>query len=326
MAAGKGHDLRSGDAIVLRTPLLPLTTLVDWAASGDLAGARAHLAAVLALPEVDEALYVASPGLHGAIAGWREAPETAANQRVELSLARYVARMAGRSTPFGLFAGVSAGKLGRETKLELGPRAEYRRRTRLDNDYLFVLADVLTRRPDIRARLVYRPNNSLYAIAGRMRYAAARLAGSERRYHLVAVEPTPYLDATLERAATGAKLGDLAASLVDDEITLPEAQAYIDELVDAQVLLPDLGVFVTGPEPIDGFLAQLAGAGLEDIRAVLDGVRTAIAAIDANGLGNQPAAYAAVATLLAALPARIEPSRMFQVDMVKPAAATLDTR
>ncbi len=326
MAAGKGHDLRSGDAIVLRTPLLPLTTLLDWAASGDLAGARAHLAAVLALPEVDEALYVASPGLHGAIAGWREAPETAANQRVELSLARYVARMAGRATPFGLFAGVSPGALGRETTLSLGPRSEYRRRTRLDNDYLFVLADVLTKQPEVRARLVYRPNNSLYAIAGRMRYAAARLAGSERRYHLVGVEPTPYLAATLARAAHGAKLGDLAAPLVDDEITLPEAQAYIDELVDAQVLLPDLGVFVTGPEPIDGFLAQLAAAGLDDVHAVLAEVRTAIAAIDANGLGNRAAAYAAVATSLGALPAKIEPSRLFQVDMVKPATVTLDTK
>lgn len=326
MGASKGHDLRSGDAIVLRTPLLPLTTLVDWAASGTLAGARAHLAAVLALPEVDEALYVASPGLHGAIAGWREAPETAANQRVELSLARYVARMAGRATPFGLFAGVSPGTLGRETKLVLAPRAEYRRRTRLDNDYLFVLADALIRAPEVRARLVYRPNNSLYVIAGRMRYAAARLSGSERRYHLVAVEPTPYLEATLGRAANGAKLGDLAAALVDDEITLPEAQAFIDELVDAQVLLPDLSVYVTGPEPIDGFLAQLLAAGIENVHAVLDAVRTAIAAIDGRGLGNPAAAYAAVATALGALPAKIEPSRLFQVDMVKPASVTLDTR
>ena len=326
MAGGKGHDLRSGDAVVLRTPLLPLTTLLDWAAPGDLAGARAHLAAVLALPEVDEALYVASPGLHGAIAGWREAPETAANQRVELSLARYVVRMVGRATPFGLFAGVSAGRLGRETKLALGPRAEYRRRTRLDNDYLFVLADVLSRQPEVRARLVYRPNTSLYSIAGRMRYAAARLSGSERRYHLVAVEPTPYLEATLAQATNGVVLADLAAALVDDEITLLESQAYIDELVDAQVLLPDLGVFVTGPEPVDGFLAQLAAAGLESIRVVLDEARAAIAAIDANGLGNRPEVYTAVATSLAALPAKIEPSRLFQVDMVKPASVTLDTR
>lgn len=326
MAARKAHDLRSGDAVVMRTPLLPLSTLVEWAANGDLAGARAHMAALLALPEVEEALYVASPGLHAAIAAWRAAPETAANQRVELSLARYVARMAGRATPFGLFAGVSAGTLGATTRLELAPRTAYQRRTRVDNDYLFVLADELTRRHEVRARLVYRPNNSLYAIAGRMRYAAARLSGSERRYHLVAVEPTPYLEATLARAAEGARLGDLAAALVEDEITLAEAQAYIDELVDAQVLVPDLGVFVTGPEPVDGFLAQLAAAGLEEVRAVLDSVRTAIAAIDARGLGNAPAAYQAIASDLAVLPAKIEPSRLFQVDMVKPATATLDTR
>lgn len=326
MTAGKAHDLRSGDAVVVRTPLLPLSTLVDWASSGDLTGARAHLAALLALPEVDEALYVASPGLHGAIAAWRAAPETVANQRVELSLARYIARMAGRATPFGLFAGVSAGKLGRETQMVLSPRAEYRRRTRLDNDYLFVLADALSKRPDVRARLVFRPNNSLYTIAGRMRYAAARLAGSERRYHLVAVEPTPYLEATLVRAVDGSRLGDLAAALVDDEITRPEADAYIEELVDAQVLLPDLGVFVTGPEPIDGFLAQLEAAGVVDVHTLLSEARAAIATIDAHGLGNRAADYEAIAASLASLPAKVDPARLFQVDMVKPATVTLDTR
>src|SRR3954468_9153452 len=104
MPPGKSHDLRAGEGIVVRTPLLPTTTLVEWGAGGSLDTARRFLADVLALPEVDEALFVASPGLHGAIAGWRAAPETAASQRVELSLARYVARMTGRATPFGLFA------------------------------------------------------------------------------------------------------------------------------------------------------------------------------------------------------------------------------
>src|SRR2546423_775703 len=212
MSSGRDQSWRAGDGVVVRTPLLPMTTLIEWAAAPE---PRKFLAALLELPEIDEAIFVASPSLHGQIAKWREKPESAAGQRLERSLCKYIARMAGRSTPFGLFSGVSAGKLGRESKLELAPRAEYRRRTRLDNDYLFVLADVLARDADVRERLVYRPNTSIYRIAGRLRYAAARLDGKERKYHLVSVEPTPYLDATLERAAAGAKLGDLASALVD---------------------------------------------------------------------------------------------------------------
>ena len=47
------------------------------------------------------------------------------------------------------------------------------------------------------------------------------------------------------RASRGAKLAELAEPLVDSEITLDEARAYVAELVDAQLLVPDLGIHVT---------------------------------------------------------------------------------
>ncbi len=324
MARGHDHDWRADAGVCVRTPLLPLTTLLEW--SGDASAARAYLASVLALPEVDEALFVASPSLHGAIASWRDKPGSAAGQRLETSLVKYVARMAGRATPFGLFSGISTGTFGAKTSIELAPRGDYRRRTRLDNDYLFVLCDELLKDPSVRERVTLRPNTSIYRIAGRLRYAAARLDGKERNYHLVSVTPTPYLDATLDRARDGAKLAELATPLVDEEISLAEARAYIGELIDAQLLVPDLGVHITGPEPIDGLIAQLAGAGLDDVAAKLDGVRRAIAAIDAGGLRNSPAAYTAIAASLEGLPAKVDLSRLFQVDMLKPGAITLGNR
>jgi thiopeptide-type bacteriocin biosynthesis protein len=320
------QDWRANEGICVRTPLLPLTMLVEWGNAGDVAAARANLANVLALPEVDEALFVASPSLHGAIGQWRDQPDSANGQRIEVSLVKYVARMAGRSTPFGLFSGVSSGTLGRETRLELAPRAAYRRRTRLDNDYLFVLAGELIKDPEVREKLRLRPNTSIYRIAGRLRYAAAKLDGKERNYHLVSVVSTPYLESTLERARDGAKLADLAAPLVDPEITIEDARAYVGELIEAQLLVPDLGVYITGPEPIDGMIAQLAEAGVELPRARLEEVRAAIAAIDARGLGNQPEAYTAIAASLEALPAKVDLSLLFQVDMLKPAQATLGNR
>ncbi|MBZ0238363.1 MAG: lantibiotic dehydratase family protein, partial [Deltaproteobacteria bacterium] len=323
MAAPKG--IRAGDGIVLRTPLLPLTELPVWAAGGDEAAARRYLLDLITRPEVNEAIYVASPSLHAALESWRSAPTSAAGQRIEPAVAKYVARMMGRATPFGLFSGVSAGRLGPKTELVLAPRAEYRRRTRLDNDYLFLLLDELGRDPAVRARLGYRPNTSIYRSAGRLRYACARLQGTERSYHLVAVEPTPYLLATLERAASGAHLADLAAGLVDDEVTLDEAQAYIDQLVDSQLLVPELGVSVTGPEPIDGVLAQLAAPELEPVARVLSAVRGQIADLDRR-LGNPVTVYADIAGALGALPAKIELGRLFQVDMVKPARAQVGMR
>jgi len=327
MAGPRDSGLRADHGIVIRTPLLPARALLEWAV-GDVAAARAWLAEVVARDDVREALFVASPSLHEGLDRWRRDPDSPAGQRVESSLVKYVTRMAGRATPFGLFSGVSPGTLGPQTTLELGPRAGYRRRTRIDNDYLFALVDALARTPEARAGLRYRPNDSLYPCAGRLRYAEARLVDKDRSYHLVSIEPTPYLHATLERARAGARLDELAAGLVadDPEVTLDDAHGYLGELVDAQILVPELGIAVTGPEPIDALLVQLAGAGLTEPAARLAAAREAIGAIDRQGVGNPPDRYREVAAGLEPLPAKVELSRLFQVDMVKPATATVGVK
>src|SRR6185437_9198747 len=96
------------------------------------------------------------------------------------------------------------------------------------------------------------------------------------------VEPTEYLDATLARAVSGAKLAALAEPLVGDDVTIDDARAYVGELVDA----------------------QLPAAGLDGPRAVLADVREAIAAIDGAGVGNSSERYLEVARRLEALPAK----------------------
>ncbi len=320
------HDLRADEGFLLRSPLLPFTTLVEWGARREPAAARRFLAALLERPEVEEALYVASPRLHDALAAWRAAPGSAAGQRVEHALVKYVARMTGRSTPFGLFAGVSTGRLGRQTSLVLAAGCEYRRRTRLDNDYVFALGEALAAAEPLRGQIVVRPNTSLYQASGRWRYAAVRLHGRTRHYHLVSVESTPYLEATLRRAAEGARPGELASALAAPPITIEHALAYVFRLIEAQLLVPELGVNLTGLEPIDAMIAQLESAGADEPRAALDAVRAALAALDADGIGNRPARYRAIATMLEPLPAPVDPSLLFQIDLVKPAAATLGTR
>ena len=68
---------------------------------------------------------------------------------------RYLLRMAARSTPFGLFAGGSTGKLSRHTKIELGPLSDYERHTRLDMYYLCALVENLKTAPEVLSQHVY---------------------------------------------------------------------------------------------------------------------------------------------------------------------------
>ncbi|WNG43740.1 Lanthionine biosynthesis protein LanB [Archangium minus] len=310
----------------LRTPLLPFDVLRAWAEGGarERAPVRARLAAELAREELREALFLASPSLDEGIPVWLREPQSEWGQKVERTLVRYWQRMAARATPFGLFAGGTVGTLGPRTRLTLGPRAAYRRHTRLDMDYVSALAEALAREPVLRDALRYQPNTSLYRTAGRLRYAESQRVGRSRTYHLVAVEPTDYLEATLERARAGARLSELARALTeaDPEVAPEEAQAYVGMLVDHQLLVPDLDPRVTGPEPLQELVERLAAMpAMAEAHRRLAHVREALTDLDASPLGARPSRYRDLARSLEALPAPVEPSRLFQVDLVKPAEA-----
>lgn len=325
----------------LRTPLLPLAEWLSWgeglaaptaddaslssALAADQTRLRARLLELIARPEVREALFVASPTLDDSIDAWRRDPERQRGRSVERTLVRYFARMAGRATPFGLFAGHSLGVVGAAegdpdtTRLVVGARAGYRRHTRFDMDYLCALASALAGDAALRPALTFRPNSSLYRAAGRVRCLAAHLAGTARGYRLIALDPTEALVATLERSRDGASPATLAAALVDEAngVTAEEAVEFVDALIDGQILVPDLAPAVTGPEPIHRLIEQLRGA--PPLAALLDEARAALAELDAGGLGASPRRYRATASSLARLPVEPELPRLFQVDLVKPA-------
>jgi thiopeptide-type bacteriocin biosynthesis protein len=322
----------------LRTPLLSFDELLNWGANleapaagddpnrltaalaADRARLRARLRNVVAAPLVREALFVASPDLDEHLDIWRREPDSKRGQKIERALVRYLARMAGRATPFGLCAGCSLGRLGAQTRLALGGQAGYLRHSRLDMDYLALLVDALVRDPAVRNRVTFRPNSSLYRAAGRVRYVESRQDGKERSYHLVALEPTDYLDATLNRAAVGARPEMLAQALVTCEVSFADALAYIDELIDNQILVPDLALPLTGSEPIHPLVQALGQNEATAARAdILAQVRDELAALDSTGLGIAPDRYRALRQRLESLPAPIELSRLFQVDLIKPA-------
>src|SRR6266536_5238038 len=252
-----GQQFTPSGFFVLRTPLLPFEEMAAWsdgleavgslgdpqgleaAIERDRARLRARLLAAVTRPEVREAVFVASPSLDEALEVWQKEPDSRQGRKLEPAVVSYFSRAAARATPFGLFAGCTTGTIGAQTRLHLQARERYQRHSRLDMDYLWALAEAVERDPQLRKIFVYEPNSSLYEAAGRLRLAEARLGDNGRSYHLVAVDKSPYLTAALERARGGAALEAVAEVLVDDEISHTEAEEYVAELVDNQLLVTD---------------------------------------------------------------------------------------
>jgi len=321
---------------LLRTPLVALDWFSSWsegaqlssvdleAAAADEALAadrlllRARLGALLDRPEVQEAVFVSSPDLFGSLSFWREKPDSERGLKVERALVRYASRMASRPTPFGLFAGVTLGRTGDATRIELAAPSAHRRHTRLDMNYLGELTSELAQDAELAQQLRYRPNDSLYRVGDQYRYVESDRQGPRRSYRRTAIFHDAHVDAALACAASGATLTELGDRLfsIDPEVDREEVDGYVQELVRSQVLVPELRPTITGPEPISGVIELLSHhpAG-QAAAAVLRRVDASIAELDRAGLCPQLARYEAIVKDLESLPAKIEPARLFQVDL-----------
>lgn len=339
--AGRRRSVPAG-FFALRTPLLPFEAFLRpsdplsapaalsdpdalaRALALDREALRGRLRGLLARPEVREALFLASPDLYDALGAWEAGPESQKGARVERGLVKYVSRMSGRPTPFGLFAGSSLGRVGERTRFVVEERTSHQRHSRLDFDYLFALADAIARDPARRSALRYRPNSSLYELADRWRYVEVSVQDRARTYRLVAIEDSPALRDTLARAAQAATIPELASALVDEDVSLPEAEAFVVELVDAQVLVPQVGLHLTGREPAGVMVDELSGRPeTRDVAEALSRAIRSLEELDTSGACVEPGRYRSVAAELSGLPAPPEIGFLFQVDVVTATRATL---
>lgn len=319
------HESVPNGSFVLRTPLYSIDEAFGWsegltataapddaeALQRDRALLRDRLRAFYGRPEVQEALYLASPKLARRSRAFLDGDD---DPKVERPLIRYFLRMCTRPTPFGTFAGSGVGRLGDETRLRVGPVGQNARRTRLDHLYLTALAMGLEDR--FKRKLTYRVNTSLYEAGGKLRYAEASARGG-RSYSLVAVEPNEAVVAVLDRARDGATFEELARCLVDDDVTYDDAAAFVEELVDSQLLESSLTPPITGPEAIAALVDELAEVeGADEDRGVLEDVRAELEKLDAEGVGAPVDRYERIFSMVEGLPAEAAESSFFQTDMV----------
>lgn len=335
---------RVDDFFFFRSTLLPFDMFVRWGDDlkavhaseaedlsdvihTDVAALREKLREIVQSVEVREAIFVSSPSLYAEIAKWMAEPDSEYGRKIEIALVKYFARMTGRPTPFGLMSGCSIGSVGSTTEVQLQPRGRYRRRTRLDHDYVFTLSSVLDADPALRADLHYTANSTLYRVADRFRYVETRQSNGRREYRFVSVVATDYLERVLEVARQPATI-DVLTQLLSTEfdVAADEARDFVGELIDEQLLVSDLTPLlsgVTAAADVVGHLRELRNGA--QYAVPLSHALETLRELDERGVGNGAERYRSIADALAQLPVQPEPSRLFQVDMIKPVeTATID--
>ncbi|KOX07135.1 thiopeptide-type bacteriocin biosynthesis protein [Micromonospora profundi] len=240
---------------------------------------------------------------------------------------RYIARMGGRATPFGLLAGTRHVKVGADRRIELGPRERHRAGIRVDFELLerLVAEAIAVADPDRRP---LRRNRTLRRQAGGLRYMKAGDATAD----MVSVRGTAAIDTVLDIVGEKTLLaGELLDALEGRFPGTSRAalRSFVDRAVQSELLTTAIDLVRPGDEPFDLALSTLDRIGDQLRAGALAGlgaeVRTLRRIEPALG-GRLEAAFRRFVEEVPSL-ADVPPNRRFHLDLeMDLAAATLDRR
>jgi thiopeptide-type bacteriocin biosynthesis protein len=295
---GRRYDV--AETFLLRRPLLPVSALFDADEGGpvDLAARSIldiaetsmldRLRRLCGRSDVREALYLASGDFAALVDEWRRSDDSEHTAGVPVGVFKYMSRLCARATPFGVFAGHAIGTVAVKTNLRVTSASELSTATTLDGAYLVSVCEFLRDTDTTRASLRFHPNSTIYAFAGQLRYARFTQAGTIRIYHLAAVEDFAELQATITAARDGRTLRDLGEILTFEDTSPDDVSTFLEELVNAQILVPVIEPGVTGEEPFRRLLSDLQGVdAASGLVAELSSIRSRLDALDATPLGSR---------------------------------------
>lgn len=248
---------------LLRRPLLPLQTVLELNEETSQVPHQLlpKLLVIFKNPLLQEAIYTASPALHAELLkaltiGGSDSLKN--GERLALTLYKYLLRMSTRCTPYGLFAGCVRGEISEQTRIQFADQP-MRKQSRLDMNYVSELVQHLLLTPALKEKLHYYPNNSLYLIGDKYRYIEYKVKDKRRTYSLTSITHAPYLEAALAGAQNGCSIAQLTQLVCKSEpaASQAEAQAYVFDLIDSQILLSELEPTITGSIYLDALPTRL---------------------------------------------------------------------
>jgi thiopeptide-type bacteriocin biosynthesis protein len=267
----------------LRMPILPASVFSAWLDAPDRAQ---FVLEQFKSPTLREALFLASPNLYdrlvarelaamgepGCAAGTimlggtqLQAPglqHTPVEPKLLAALSRYLARAAYRGTPFGMFSTVTTGRIADATDFSRIDSARLVRGIHYDSAVEQQLLTALAAIPEVKQKLSFSTNSSVRDIAEAFYFIEQKRGPQRARYVLSKLEKNDALAFAVDSARHGVRLSDLGAAIAAAcEVGLDDATEYVEQLVEMQVLLPDLRLPISGGTRMLGLHDQLHALG-----------------------------------------------------------------
>lgn len=264
-------------------------------------------------PSVQQAIQVASQPFYERCQQWLKEESVSEHKKLVATLHKYFIRMCTRCTPYGLFAGCAVGTLGDRTILEPDGQSSYRW-ARPDMELMLSLKEHLVDIPAVRNQLRVYPNSTLYPVGDTLRYVEQLRENNQRQYFVSSVQIDNHLTALFAQAQQGVTLDELLDLLVRSGADTEEANDYLQQLLDSQLLIFDIEPTVTGESYFNALLDQLAQlTDIEDLVTPLRRLQTQF-----RQSADPTVLYDTIRQFLAAEHLQLSGTDTIQVDMFYP--------
>ncbi|WP_378187574.1 lantibiotic dehydratase family protein [Aquimarina sp. W85] len=290
---------------ILRTHNLSSTEVADLTVE--------RIKQLCSTPIVAEAIFLASPDLYQEMKKFLDGKKMKDEERLLQSLLKYLLRMGHRCTPFGLFSGCSLGTIDTQTAIELEPSKNHKRFTRIDMSYICSLVQKLEESHEIRKELSYYPNTSLYPVGSKLRYIEYKYHNTQRRHYTMSISNSEYIELLLQKSQNGASIETLAQFLVEPEISLEDATAFVHELIDNQILISSIAPSVTGENYLSLLITTVPS---QEIKDKLIAINNLLLKLDSTGYESSFGYYDELTALLDSFGIVYNKKYLFQTDLL----------
>lgn len=299
---------------VVRTPMLSHKNFKERISKNEISDQE--LKEICFNPVFQEAIYLASPNLYEELYQWLHSKKQLSekqNQKLINTILKYYSRMSTRCTPFGLFSGVGLGEFTNDERSDLF-NLEKTRDTKLDMHFLVALSQWFVKIDNIRNRLLFSPNNSIYKIGDKIRYIEYEYVEGKRDYIVSSAPASKELESVLDFSKQGKTLGQIVDVLVNEEITAHDAKEFIEELIDNQVLVSELEPNVSGYDFLNTIISVLNRIGETSKSDTLITIRHKLGQLD-QYIGNPVSLYSEIESLIKSFNIEYEQKYLFQTDL-----------
>lgn len=279
-----------GDFFMFRSPLLPIHHFEQLQSEKSL---EALLKEYMSDPCILEAIAVASPSLFHAIKHFSGDWPKKKKQQVLTSLLRYLLRMTTRSTPFGMFAGMTVGKLTNLTDLKLKSYLEHNKRTRPDMEWLLAFVHQLENRPEVIKQVKVERNRGIQYSSRRLELPFSTDCGQQGkekvRKESISIQFSKPIRDVLQIAEKPVHYTSLLQSMIRlyPEVDEQKVSNLVWNLFKQEFLISSLRPPLTVADPIQYLLRQLSELdGLENEKSELADICSQIKKYDEQQLGK----------------------------------------